>query len=308
MLVIMLTAEQEAEMVRLTNNHVLLVHGRTKPESECILAESGYYSLGTTTLNGVVTNLANQQVACGSGYYSLYQESTPGSSRNACNATQAGYYSNGTITVNGAVVTSTAQVPCPAGTYQANEAQASCTIASAGFYANGTQGGFNVASSVTGDSTEQERCYEGTWQNQTGQASCHLAESGYYSIGTQTYNGSVTYLSLQQVPCPAGTYSNYLVSTPGIDRVSCTDVDAGYYSNGTVVVNGVAVNATNMTPCPAGTYQPDEGKHPALMQTLDTTHQVQSHTYNHYNYSNMAKWLISTVGQTVVTPESTWQS
>ena len=155
----------------------------------------------------------------GSGYYSLYQESTPGSSRNACNATQAGYYSNGTITVNGAVVTSTAQVPCPAGTYQANEAQASCTIASAGFYANGTQGGFNVASTVTGDSTEQERCYEGTWQNQTGQASCHLAESGYYSIGTQTYNGSVTYLSLQQVPCPAGTYSNYLVSTPGI--VSC---------------------------------------------------------------------------------------
>ena len=92
------------------------------------------------------------------------------------------------------------------------------------------------------------------------QASCHLAESGYYSIGTQTYNGSVTYLSLQQVPCPAGTYSNYLVSTPGIDRVSCTDVDAGYYSNGTVVVNGVAVNATDMTPCPVGTYQPDEGQ------------------------------------------------
>ena len=62
------------------------------------------------------------------------------------------------------------------------------------------------------------------------------------------------------MPCPAGTYSNYLVSTPGIDRVSCTDVDAGYYSNGTVVVNGVAVNATDMTPCPAGTYQPDEGQ------------------------------------------------
>ena len=46
-------------------------------QSECILAESGYYSLGTTTMNGAVTNLANQQVACGSGYYSLYQESTP---------------------------------------------------------------------------------------------------------------------------------------------------------------------------------------------------------------------------------------
>ena len=31
MLVIMLTVEQEAEMVLLTNNHVQLVHGRTKP-------------------------------------------------------------------------------------------------------------------------------------------------------------------------------------------------------------------------------------------------------------------------------------
>ena len=182
------------------------------------------------------------------------------SGASSCTTALNGYYSNGTISVNGVIEPASEQIPCPAGTYQPYVAQSSCIDASAGFYANGTQGGFNVASTVTGTSENQERCYEGTWQNQTGQASCHLAESGYYSIGTQTYNGSVTYLSLQQVPCPAGTYSNYLVSTPGIDRVSCTDVDAGYYSNGTVVVNGVTQKATEMTPCPAGTFQDLSGQ------------------------------------------------
>ena len=231
-------------------------------QSECKWAEVGYYSEGTTTLNGVVTNLANQQIPCSGGNYSGQGTSlAPGySGASSCTTALNGYYSNGTISVNGVIEPASEQIPCPAGTYQPYVAQSSCIDASAGFYANGTQGGFNVASTVTGTSENQERCYEGTWQNQTGQASCHLAESGYYSIGTQTYNGSVTYLATQQVACPAGTYSNYIAGTAGTDRVSCTDVDAGYYSSGTVVVNGVTQKATEMTPCPAGTFQDMSGQ------------------------------------------------
>ena len=37
---ITLTAEQEAEMVLLTNKHVLLVHGRTKPDKANVFLQN----------------------------------------------------------------------------------------------------------------------------------------------------------------------------------------------------------------------------------------------------------------------------
>ena len=225
-------------------------------QSSCTDVEAGYYSPGTTTLNGVVTNLANQQIACSTGTYAAVAGMT-------CDVADAGYYVSTTA--------ATGQTACPAGTYQPATSQSSCLSADAGYYSLGSQGGLDVVGAA-GPATTQVPCAAGTWQNETGKTSCKNAEAGHYSAGTTTFNGAVTNLANQQVECPVGHYQNQagqvdcLDAQPGfyVDMTGQTfksdvlqehtriwqnrphkQTDAGYYSTGTTTFNGVLTNTAS---------------------------------------------------------------
>ena len=153
---------------------------------ECLMTQKGYYSLGTVVTNGVIVNLADDQVPCPAGTYQGEIE------QSSCDNASAGHYSLGTYTHNGVTFPATGETACVAGTYQPNTGQSSCIDADAGYYAHSGTGSGN-------GTVNQQACAVGTWQNQTGQSECILAESGYYSLGTTTLNGAVTNLANQQV-------------------------------------------------------------------------------------------------------------
>ena len=116
---------------------------------------------------------------CHAGYYSNYTTSTPNTDRVECDEADAGYYSLGTYTQNGTLFSATAQIPCPAGTYQPNTTQSSCIEADKGFVAYGTYNGIDVSAEITNQayvSTSQEACIAGTFTNQTGQVECLMTQ------------------------------------------------------------------------------------------------------------------------------------
>ena len=226
--------------------HLVRVENNNTGQSSCDDADAGYYSLGTTSVNGVVTNLANQQTLCSGGTIKQIQDNLS-ALRQMLDTTQTVLFQ---LTDNGCATAEVLHV-------QQEHTKQLLALHLVQMHLlvimqMEPKVGFNVASTVTGASTEQERCLEGTWQDQTGQASCKDSTPSYYSLGTQTFNGVVTNQQTSKLHVQQ-------VLTKNLSKVFRMMLLQDTYSNGTVVVNGVAINATDMTPCPAGTYQPDEG-------------------------------------------------
>ncbi|MDA8594000.1 hypothetical protein N9L85_01360 [Euryarchaeota archaeon] len=182
-----------------------------------------------------------------------------------CLGADAGYYVDIALGEGQSI-----QTPCPAGTFNENQGAtslSSCTSATRGHYLdsslgpgqlsqtpcstatyNPNNGSTNASDCVYTDpghyvntegQYEQFECSQGAYQPNTGSTRCIKASEGYFVN---------TFGAISQTPCESGTFQNSL------GQSSCKEADAGHYVN-----TSLGEGQATQTPCPIGTYNPDNG-------------------------------------------------
>jgi hypothetical protein len=159
------------------------------------------------------------------------------------------------------------QTPCSAGTYQASTGQTSCDDADAGYYVDSSlgtgqsnqtpcsTGNYNPNNGSTSPSDcintdpgyyvnttgqyEQTKCSLGTFQPNIWTTACIEADEGHF-VNTQG--------AISQEVCDSGTFQHL------VGQTSCNEAESGHY-----VDYSLGEGQTTQTPCPVGTYNPNNG-------------------------------------------------
>ena len=165
----------------------------------------------------------------------------------ACEACQTGQYRNS------GMVDSTTCVPCPGGSYQGDEGQASCLPCSPGEFQNNagaTKCELCAVSTYFGGKARNRTCINcpAGWSSGEGSTKCQSCEAGTFS--------SVKGAACQS--CAIGQYRqskkedvNGALTEESTDPTKCVDCPAGWSSE---------ASSTKCQPCEAGSFSNEKGK------------------------------------------------